>query len=240
MATKIPETLSIVIPCFNEENSLPVLLRRVLDADCAGLRPEIIIVDDGSTDNSSAIASELAAKEPSVTVERHPQNRGKGAALRTGFALATGDIVLIQDSDLEYDPDEYPNLLQPLLNGEADVVYGSRFRGGQPLRLIYFWHGVANRLLTAISNALTNVNFSDMECGFKVFRREVIERLDLVEDRFGIEPEITAKICKLRPKLKIYEVGIRYWGRSYEEGKKIGFVDGLRAIYCILRYNLFP
>jgi len=234
------QSVSIIIPCYNEEQSLPELLKRVLQADCLGLRRDVIVVDDGSSDRSAEIISEVAAKESAVRLESHEVNRGKGAALRTGFDQAKGDIVLIQDSDLEYDPAEYPALLGPLVQGEADVVFGSRFRGGQPLRLIYYWNGVANRILTNLSNFFTNVNFSDMECGYKVFRREVLERIRLSENRFGIEPEITAKICRLRPRIRICEVGIRYWGRTYEEGKKIGFRDGCRAIYCILRYNLFP
>lgn len=233
-------TLSIVVPCLNEQKTLPLILQRVIEAERASLDLELIVVDDGSDDDSYEVAQAIASEDPRIKLERHEKNQGKGAALRTGFAAATGDIVMVQDADLEYDPVDYPRLLEPILHGDADVVYGSRFRGGQPWRLVYYSHSIANRLLTALSNMLTNINFSDMECGYKVFRREVLERIELKEDRFGIEPEITAKICKLRPRVRIYEVGIRYWGRTYEEGKKIGLGDGLRALYCIVRYNLLP
>ena len=231
--------LSIIIPCLNEEDSIAEIIARCQAADTLGLDIEILVVDDGSQDRSPNIVKDLEEKDPQIRLVRQARNFGKGAAIRRGFSLAMGDLMLVQDADLEYDPADYPLLLEPLVQGAADVVYGSRFRGDQPRRLVYYWNGVANRILTGLSNAMTNINFSDMECGYKVFHRDVLERITLCENRFGIEPEITAKICRLRPKLRIYEVGIRFWGRTYEEGKKIGFMDGIRALYCIIRYNLF-
>jgi glycosyltransferase involved in cell wall biosynthesis len=232
-------TLSVVIACYQEEETLNALLRQVLNADCLGLSLEVVLVDDASTDRSYAIAQAVAAVDPRLRVVRHDYNRGKGAALRTGFAHASGDVVLIQDADLEYDPNEYPKLLRPIVNGVADVVYGSRFRGGESVRVLYFWHSVGNKFLTLLSNMFTNLNMSDMETCYKVFRRDILTRIVLREDRFGFEPEVTARISRLRPKPRIFEVGVSYRGRTYEEGKKIGWKDGFHAVYCIVRYGLF-
>lgn len=234
-----PTSLSIVVPCHNEEATLEKILRKVLAADKAGMLFEVIVVDDASTDRSFEVATVLQSEFDNLRVERHPENRGKGAALKTGFAAARNDIILIQDADLEYDPGEYPRLLEPLIEGRADVVYGSRFSGGQSHRVLYFWHSVGNRFLTLLSNMFTDLNLTDMETCFKVFRRDILERIHLHEDRFGFEPEFTAKISKVRPALAIYEVGVGYRGRTYKEGKKINWKDGFRALYCILRYNLF-
>jgi glycosyltransferase involved in cell wall biosynthesis len=233
-------SVTIVIPCFNEAATLEQTAYRVLAADSMGLNKEVILVDDGSSDGSGDIARGLAAKEPAIKAISHEVNQGKGAALRTGIAAATGDIILIQDADLEYSPNDYPKLLSPILDGRADVVYGSRFRGGEEGRVLYFWHSLGNKFLTLLSNMMTNLNLSDMETGYKVFRREVIQPVTIHENRFGFEPEITAKIARLSEQPRIYEVGISYSGRTYEEGKKINWKDGVRAIYCILRYNLFP
>ncbi|MBF0427199.1 MAG: glycosyltransferase family 2 protein, partial [Magnetococcales bacterium] len=228
------------IPCYNEAKTLAALVERVLAADTLHLARELIIVDDGSRDDSQKLAHALAAQHPAeIRVIGHARNQGKGAALRTGFQAATGEIVLVQDADLEYDPAEYPRLLRPILDGVADVVYGSRFRGGEAGRVLYFWHSVGNRFLTLLSNVFTNLNLTDMETCFKVFRREVLATIHITEERFGFEPEITAKVARLGSAVRIYEVGISYYGRSYADGKKITWRDGFRAIYCILRYNLF-
>jgi glycosyltransferase involved in cell wall biosynthesis len=235
-----PRKLSVVIPCFNEERSLETIVQRVLAADRCGLSIEVIIIDDGSVDGSADVVRSLAANHPAIVAVAHGVNQGKGAALRTGFSTATGDIVLVQDADLEYDPAEYPRLLKPILDGRADVVFGSRFRGGEETRVLYFWHRVANQVLTLASNMLTDLNLTDMETCYKVFRREILAQIDIAENRFGFEPEITAKIARLPARPRIYEVGISYSGRTYEEGKKIGFRDAVRALYCIVRYNLFP
>jgi glycosyltransferase involved in cell wall biosynthesis len=232
------KSLTVVMPCYNEQDTIRDIVDSVLSAPRLDLDIELIIVDDGSKDRSREIIAELADLNPAIKSVLQDQNRGKGAAVRTGIGLATGDIVLIQDADLEYDPNEYPSLLAPIVDGHADVVYGSRFAGGNVRRVLYFWHSIANRMLTLLSNMFTNLNLSDMECCFKIFRREIVQSIDLKEDRFGIEPEITAKIARMKPVIRIYEVGISYQGRTYSEGKKIGLSDAFRALYCIVRYGL--
>jgi glycosyltransferase involved in cell wall biosynthesis len=228
--------LSIIIPCYNEHETIREILDAVRAAPCLGMEKEIIVVDDASTDGTrDLLRKELAPL--ATTILYHERNQGKGAGLRTGFAAATGDIVLVQDADLEYDPREYPKLLQPILDGKASVVFGSRFAGGETHRVVYFWHMVANRFLTLLSNMFTNINLTDMETCYKVFRRNVVERIQIEENRFGFEPEITAKVAKLR--VPVYEVGISYYGRTYEEGKKIGWRDAFRALWAIVKYNCF-
>ena len=226
--------LSVVIPVYNEVKTLEQLLDSVRAVD-TGLDREIIMVDDGSTDGTRDLLPTLEAKHDDVVVHLHQQNQGKGAALRTGFEKATGDIILVQDADLEYDPKEYPNLISPILSGHADVVFGSRFLGGGPHRVVYYWHYLGNRFLTTLSNMMTNMNLTDMEVCYKVFKKEVLADIDIKENRFGFEPEITAKVAKKN--WVIYEVPIAYYGRSYEEGKKITWKDGVRAIVCILKYR---
>jgi glycosyltransferase involved in cell wall biosynthesis len=228
------KTLTIVMPVYNERKTLLEILSAVETAPSSGLRKEIVIVDDCSTDGTRELLKDLEGRD-AVKVLYHDRNRGKGAALRTGIAGSTGDIVLIQDADLEYDPAEYPKLLAPFLAGKADVVYGSRFTGSEAKRVLFFWHYVGNRLLTLFSNMFTNLNLTDMETCYKAFRGDMIRGIRIEEDRFGFEPEITSKVARLG--CRIYEVGIGYHGRTYEEGKKITWKDGLRAVWCILKYR---
>ncbi len=226
--------LSVVMPVYNERPTLRQVIAEVLQTP---YDTELICVDDGSSDGSAELLTELQREYPQqLRIFQQSVNAGKGAALRLGIQKATGDFLIIQDADLEYDPAEYPHLLEPLVQGKADVVYGSRFLGSGPHRVLYFWHSVANWILTTISNCLTDINLSDMETCYKAFRREVIQTIPIEEDRFGFEPEITVKIAKRR--LRIYEVGISYWGRTYEEGKKIGWKDGVRALWCLLKYSV--
>jgi len=228
--------VSIVIPCFNEISTIEEALNRVLNIHLE-MEREIIIVDDFSTDGTREYLKSLEDKDECLKVMYHPRNRGKGAALRTGFRAVSGNIIIIQDADLEYDPGEYEKLLKPIVENKADVVYGSRFIGGESHRVLFFWHSLGNKFLTFLSNIFTNLNLTDMEVCYKVFRRKVLEDIELKEDRFGFEPEFTAKISRLN--CRIYEVGISYSGRTYEEGKKINWKDGIRAVYVILKYGIF-
>jgi glycosyltransferase involved in cell wall biosynthesis len=235
------KTLSIVIPAYNEGKTIHLILDKVKAVKLiGGLQKEVIIVNDCSKDDTEEAIKRYQDSNPDLHIQyfKHEVNQGKGAALHTGIRIATGDMVIIQDADLEYDPEEYNILVKPILDGFADVVYGSRFMGGRPHRILFFWHTIGNKFLTFLSNAMTNLNLTDMETCYKVFKRETIQSLPLREKRFGFEPEVTARISRI-PKIRIYEVGISYYGRTYEEGKKIGWKDGFRAIYCIVKYNVF-
>ena len=228
--SQIERCLTVVVPCYNERGTVLDLVNRVL---ASSLVAEVILVDDGSTDGTRELYTEIT--DPRVQVLLHDKNQGKGAALRTGFAAAKSEFVIVQDADLEYDPAEYPKLVEPLISGRAGAVYGSRFVSSEPHRVLYFWHSVGNRLLTLMSNMVTDLNLTDMETCYKVFRRDVIQAIDIEEDRFGFEPEVTAKLAQMG--VAIYEVGIAYAGRTYEDGKKIGWRDGVRAVLCIVKYS---
>jgi glycosyltransferase involved in cell wall biosynthesis len=229
--------LSVVVPVFNERATIHKIVAAIgaVPLEASGLTREIVVVDDCSADGTRDELKKLEG-QPGIKVLYHDQNQGKGAALRTGFKAATGDLVIVQDADLEYDPRDYPRLVQPILEGRADVVFGSRFAGGESHRVLYFWHSLGNKFLTLLSNMFTDLNLTDMETCYKVFRREVLQQITVEENRFGFEPEITAKVAKLR--CRVYEVGISYAGRTYDEGKKIGWRDGLRAVWCIIKYNM--
>ena len=233
--------LSIVIPIYNEEATLLDILNRLLEIELiGGLKKELVLVNDFSSDRSEEIILRFQKDHPKTEIlyVKHIKNRGKGAALNTAFKLVTGDVVIVQDADLEYDPNEFNRLLKPILDGFADVVYGSRFKGSNPHRALFFWHTIGNNFLTFLSNMFSNLNLTDMETCYKMFKSEIIQSIEIKENRFGIEPEITAKISRIKG-IRIYEVGISYYGRTYDEGKKIGWKDGFRAIYCILKYNIF-
>ena len=230
--------ISVIIPCFEEEKTVRQIIQLV-QISLISYEYEIILVDDASKDNTRILIEEFSKNDEKVKVICHEINSGKGAALRTGINASIGDVVIIQDADLEYDPSEYWKLIKPIKEGKADVVYGSRFKSGEAARVLYFWHRVGNLFLTWLSNMFTNLNLTDMETCYKVFRKEILHQISIEENRFGFEPEITAKIAKLRPRIRIYEVGISYYGRTYEEGKKITWKDGFRAIYAIIKYNCF-
>jgi glycosyltransferase involved in cell wall biosynthesis len=233
--------LSIIIPAYNEGKTIHFILDKIKDVILInGISKEVIIINDFSTDNTDEAINKYILSNQNLNIQyfKHDINKGKGAALHTGISKATGDFLIIQDADLEYDPKEYNVLLKPVVSGFADVVYGSRFIGGNPHRILFFWHTIGNKLLTTISNMLTNLNLTDMETCYKLFNTKLIQSISLKESRFGFEPEVTAKIARI-PNVRIYEVGISYYGRTYKEGKKIGWKDGFRAIYCIIKYNIF-
>jgi glycosyltransferase involved in cell wall biosynthesis len=233
--------LSIVIPAYNESETIHLILTKIKQIQLlGGLDKEILIVDDCSTDQTQQAVAKYHLENSDLTIRysRNEINRGKGFSLARGISEAVGDFVIVQDADLEYDPEEYNTLLKPMLYNNADVVYGSRFMGGNPHRILFFWHSIGNRFLTFLSNVATNLNLTDMETGYKLFKREIIQNISLKENRFGFEPEVTAKVARIKG-IRIYEVGISYYGRTYDEGKKINWKDGLRAIYCIIKYNYF-
>jgi glycosyltransferase involved in cell wall biosynthesis len=233
------EKLSVIIPCYNEGSFIEIVLKKVLETELIfNIEKEIFIVDDGSTDNTSEVLKNLQSTKPFFTLITHQENQGKGSAILTALSEVTGTIVIIQDADLEYDPKDYNRLLIPIIEGHADVVYGSRFIGNGPHRVLFYFHTVGNKILTFLSNICTQINLTDMETGYKMFRTEILKKITLKEPRFGFEPEVTAKISRI-DNIRIYETGISYYGRTYKEGKKIKWRDGFRAIYCIIKYNLF-